>query len=139
MQLTAIPGIRNRVFKTILGELVSTLEIIIIRDPISKAMLRDMASLQFGDMVKAVVDVEAGLMAIGGELHSDEEAVLLDEGSRQSNLWGINLYPDKPSEEWIEFDSMINVRPSGGNRSRMVESGEIRKAITRIVQRLVED
>ena len=139
MQLTAIPGIRNRVFRTILGELVSTLEIIIIRDPISKAMLRDMASLQFGDMVKAVVDVEAGLMAIGGELHSDEEAVLLDEGSRKSNLWGINLYPDKPSEEWIEFNSMINVRPSGGNHSRMVESGEIRKAITRIVQRLVED
>ena len=102
-------------------------------------MLRDMASLQFGDMVKAVVDVEAGLMAIGGELHSDEEAVLLDEGSRKSNLWGINLYPDKPSEEWIEFNSMINVRPSGGNHSRMVESGEIRKAITRIVQRLVED
>ncbi len=139
MQLTAIPGIRNRVFKTILGELVSTLEIIIIRDPISKAMLQDMASIQFGDMVKAVVDVEAGMVAIGGELQSDEEAVLLDEGSRQSNLWGINLYPDKPSEEWIEFDSMINVRPSGGNRSRMVESGEIRKAITRIVQRLVED
>ena len=139
MQLTAIPGIRNRVFKTLLCELVPTLETIIIRDAISRAMLRDMASLQFGDMVKAVVDVEAGIMAIGGELHSDEEALLLDEGSRQSNLWGINLYPEKPSEEWIEFDSMINVRPSGGNRSRFVESGEIREAVTQIVQRLVED
>lgn len=98
-----------------------------------------MASLQFGDMIKAVVDLEVGMMAIGGELHSDEEAMLLDEGSRQSNLWGINLYPDKPSEEWIEFDSMINVRPSGGNRSRFVESGKIREAITQIIQRLVKD
>ena len=98
-----------------------------------------MAGLQFGDMVKAVVDVEAGIMAIGGELHSDEEAVLLDNGSRQANLWGINLYPEKPSDEWIEFDSMINVRPSVGNRSRFVESGEIREALTQIVQRLVED
>ena len=102
-------------------------------------MLRDMASVQFGDMVKAVVDVEAGIMAIGGELHSDAEAILLDNGSRQSNLWGINLYPEKPSEEWIEFNSMINVRPSGGNRSRFVESGEIREAVTQIVQRLVEN
>ena len=98
-----------------------------------------MAGRQFGDMVKAVVDVEAGIMAIGGELHADEEAMLLDEGSRRSNLWGINLYPEKPSEEWIEFDSMINVRPSGGNRSRYIESVEIRAAVTRIVQRLVED
>jgi hypothetical protein len=54
------------------------------------------------------------------------------------NLWGINLYPEKSTEEWIEFDSMINVRPSSGNRSRDVESTEIRKAVTMIVQRLVE-
>ena len=119
--------------------MVPTLEIIIVRDTIGRDMLRDMAGVQFGDMVKAVVDVEAGIMAIGGELHSDEEAMLLDNGSRQSNLWGINLYPEKPSDEWIEFDSMINVRPSGGNRSRFVESGEIREALTRIVQRLVKD
>ncbi len=115
------------------------MEIILVRDTIDRATLRDMASRQFGDMVKAVVDVEAGLMAIGGELHSDEEAILLDEGSRLSNLWGINLYPEKPSEEWIEFDSMINVCPSAGNRSRYVENAEIREAVTRIVQRLVKD
>ncbi|MCY4612814.1 MAG: DUF5674 family protein [Nitrospira sp.] len=137
--MTTIPGIRNRVFRTLLCELVPTLEIIIVRDTIGRAMLRDMAGLQFGDMVKAVVDVEAGIMAIGGELHSDEEAILLDAGSRQSNLWGINLYPEKPSEEWIEFDSMINVRPSQGNRSRFVGSGDIREAVSQIVQRLVED
>lgn len=138
-QLTTIPGIRNRVFKTLLGELGPTLEIIIVRDTISKSALRDMAGRQFGDMVKAVVDVEAGIMAIGGELHSDEEALLLDEGSRQSNLWGINLYPEKPSDEWIEFDSMINVRPSAGNHSRHIERMEIRDAVTQIVQQLVED
>ena len=120
-------------------ELVPTLEIIVVRETISRETLRDVAGRQFGDMVKAVVDVETGMMAIGGELHSDEEAVLLDEGSRQSNLWGINLYPEKPSDEWIEFDSMINVRPSADNRSRFVESGEIREALTRIVQRLVEE
>jgi Protein of unknown function (DUF5674) len=115
------------------------MEISIIRDAISKKSLREVASQQFGDMVKAVVDVEQGIMAISGELHSDEEAILLDKGSRQSNIWGINLYPDKPVEEWIEFDSMINVRPSGGNRSRYVESAEIREAIIGVVQKLVKD
>jgi hypothetical protein len=114
------------------------MEISIIRNAVTRESLREMARQQFGDMVKAVVDVEQAIMAIGGELHSDEEAMLLDHGSQQANLWGINLYPEKPAEEWIEFDSMINVRPSGGNRSRSVERAEVRDAVTRIIGRLVE-
>lgn len=113
------------------------MEIRVVRDTISRGELTEIAKQQFGDMVKAVVDVEQGIMAIGGELHSDEEAVLLDQGSAQRHLWGINIYPDKPLNEWIEFDSMINVRPSGGNRSRYVESSEMRETVTRIVNRLV--
>ena len=114
------------------------MDITIIRDAVTRHELNDMAKQQFGDMVKAVVDVEQGIMAIGGELHSDEEALLLDQGSVQKNLWGINLYPERPLPEWIEFDSMINVRPSGGNRSRYVESAEIRNTIITIVNRLVQ-
>ena len=60
-------------------------------------------------------------MAIGGELHSDEEALLLEDGSAQADIWGINRYPAKAGDSWIEFDSMFNVRPSQGNRSRRVE------------------
>ncbi len=114
------------------------MEIIIIRTNVTKANLIGMAQQQFGDMVKAVVDVDQGIMAIGGELHSDEEAVLLEQGALQKNLWGINLYPERPASEWIEFDSMINVRPSGGNRSRYVERAEIRDTVTAIVNRLVQ-
>lgn len=115
------------------------MEIRVVRDTVSRDELTEIAKQQFGDMVKAVVDVERGIMAIGGELHSDEEAVLLDQGAAQRHLWGINLYPDKPLDEWIEFDSMINVRPSAGNRSRYVESSEIQEAVTKIVNRLVGD
>ncbi len=115
------------------------MEIILVRASVTKAVLNTMAKQQFGDMVKAVVDIEQGIMAIGGELHSDEEALLLEQGSRQRNLWGINLYPEHPVSEWIEFDSMINVRPSGGNRSRHVERAEIREAVTAIVNQLVQD
>jgi hypothetical protein len=89
-------------------------------------------------MVKAVVDIQRGLMAIGGDLHSDEEAVRLEHGSEQRNLWGITLYPDKPVEEWIEFDSMINVRPSAGNRPRYVESPTVRDAVVSAVHKLVQ-
>ncbi len=108
------------------------MEIRVVRDTISRDELGEIAKQQFGDMVKAVVDVEQGIMVIAGELHSDEEAVLLDQGSAQRHLWGINLYPDKPLNEWIEFDSMINVRPSVGNHSRYVENQEIREEITRL-------
>lgn len=115
------------------------MEIVIVRTSVTKAALKAMAERQFGDMVKAVVDIDQGIMAIGGELHADEEAQLLEQGSLQTNLWGINIYPERPASEWIEFDSMINVRPSGGNRSRYVERPEIRDAVTAIVNRLVQN
>ena len=111
----------------------------IVRTPIARADLATLAARQFGDMVKAVVDIERGLMAVGGELHADDEAALMDDGSRQSDLWGINLYPGVDDAEWIEFDSMINVRPSQGNRSRDVENASAREAIRAVVSRLVAD
>ena len=99
--------------------------------------LKRMASDRFGDMVKAVVDVERGVMAVDAELHADQEASLIDEGSRQSDLWGINLYPDLDGEDFVEFDSMINLRPSQDNRSRGVEDQNLRARILSIVDSLV--
>ena len=99
--------------------------------------LAEMAQARFGDMVKAVVDVRRCVIAVSGELHSDEEALLLEDGSKQSDLWGINLYPGESGPDWIEFDSMINVRPSQRNRSRGVEDEGTRTAIRRIVDDLV--
>lgn len=97
-----------------------------------------MADGGFGDLVKAVVDVGAGILAVGGGLHADEEAILLDQGSAQGDLWGVNLYPaDHGSTAWIEFDSMINVRPAHGNRSRSVEDAALRDRIAEVVDRLV--
>jgi hypothetical protein len=111
----------------------------VVRDSIGRSELITLAQSQFGDMVKAVVDLRRGIMAIGGELHSDEEALLLDEGSAQADLWGVNLYPDEADEAWIEFDSMINVRPSQGNRSRAVEDPTAQEHIRRVVTSLVRD
>lgn len=110
----------------------------IVRDRISRERVDALVREFFGDMVKGVVDVGRGLLALGGELHSDQEAALLDDGSRQSDLWGINLYPEAPADGWIEFDSMINLRPSQGNRSRDVEDPSTREAIRQIVEARVE-
>ena len=109
----------------------------VIKNSISKAELTALAKGRFGELVKAVVDVEQEIMALNGELHSDEEALLLEEGSRQENLWGINIYPEKPEEQWVEFDSVINIRPRQGNNSRGVEDPAIQAKIKEIVKKRV--
>ena len=113
------------------------MEIKIIKDLISKEELRNIAENQFGDLVKAVIDVEKKIMAIGGELHADEETLLLQNGSRQENLWGINIYPNNSEENLVEFDSMINIRPSQNNKSRGVENLDIQRKIRDIVNKLI--
>ena len=97
-----------------------------------------MAAGGFGNLVKAVVDVDRELLALDAELHSDLEALLLENGSKQKNLWGINFYPEMKGDDLIEFDSMINVRPSQGNRSRSVDDPNIRKKIMAVVSKWVE-
>ena len=88
---------------------------------------------------RRVVDVDRRIMAVGGELHADEEAVLLEQGSEQRCLWGINIYPDVPRDDRVEFDSMINIRPAQGNPSRGVDDPATRDSILRIIEDLVED
>lgn len=113
------------------------MKIEIIRTPISKEKLSKAAKELFGDFVKAVVDIQRNIMAIGGELHADEEQVLMEDGSRQEDVWGINLWVDKNTDDWIEFNSMINVRPSQGNRTRGIDDNGIKTKIRAIVEQLV--
>ncbi len=101
----------------------------------SLSELKKMSENFFGNMVKAVIDIEKKLIAVDAELHSDLEAFLLEDGSKQRNLWGINFYPEE--KELVEFDSMINIRPSQNNSSRGVESELIRKEILEIIEKQV--
>jgi len=109
-----------------------------ISRPITRGRLKELAEQSFGEMIKAVVDCRRRVMVVGGELHADEEQLLLDDGSTQADLWGINLYPADLSEDWIEFGSMINVRPAQGNSSRGVESEQTRAMIRSIVLELIQ-
>ncbi len=110
----------------------------IVKDKVNIEELKELAQEMFGNLVKAVVDIEQEIMAIGGELHADENALLLENGSKQQNLWGINIYPEIPGDNFIEFDSVINLRPTQNNRSQGVDDPEIRAKIIKTVNKLVE-
>lgn len=109
----------------------------ILIKPIRVEELKKIAKIKFGNFVKAVVDIEKEIMIVGGELHSDEESQLLKQGSKQQNLWGINLYPDLTGDDFIEYDSMINVRPNMDNLSRNVENKKVRDRIAKIINSLI--
>ena len=112
---------------------------IILERPISRAELKDYAANTFGDMIKCVADVDKGLLAIDADLHADLERLLLENGSQQTSLWGFNLYPDETGEDFIEYDSLINIRSWQGNPSRDVLDQEVRGKIVNIVDKFITE
>jgi hypothetical protein len=107
----------------------------IVTAALSLEELKQIAGNLFGDMVKGVVDVDRQLLAVDAELHSDLEALLLENGSDPESLWGINIYPEIAGDDFIEFDSLINIRPSEGNSSRGVKDESVRRKISDIVKK----
>lgn len=112
------------------------MEIRIIDQPISNDELRAFLGNPFSDMVKFVVDIEKEVIALGGSMHADAETVLLQNGFKQKDIWGANIYPDK-KEDPIEYESLINIRPADGNRSLVVQDQNIRNKIQQIVKKLI--
>ena len=111
-----------------------------IVDTITLAELRPMADRMYGTIVKADVDIAKKIVVIDMDMHADGEAYLLERGSRQTDLWGINLYPDKfGTDEFIEFDSMINIRPPQNNSSRDVLNPAVRQQIIDIIAGVVRE
>ena len=112
---------------------------IILEHPISRAELKKYAANTFGDMIKCVADVEKGLLAIDADLHADLERLLLENGSEQASLWGFNLYPDEMGDDFIEYDSLINIRSWQGNPSRDVLDKDVRERIASIVSKFITE
>lgn len=111
--------------------------IVILGDRIASDELRRLVERFFVDMVKIVVDIERGVAAVGGELHADAETMLLEEGSRQENLWGANYYPGRGATDCLEYTALINIRPSHGNRSMEIQDAAVRERLRDIVGRLI--
>ncbi|MBI5645086.1 hypothetical protein HY970_03225 [Candidatus Kaiserbacteria bacterium] len=106
----------------------------------SRLELQELANERFGDLVKAAIDIKQGIIALGSELHADAEAELIEkEGSMREDIWGINLYPAEKGEAFLEYDSMINLKPASGNRTRGVDDETTRTKIQLLVERMVEN
>jgi len=104
----------------------------IVRDKVALDELKEMSKKMHYNLVKVVVDVERHIMAVDAGMHADAETLLLEDGSLQENLWGINIYPYEPIDTWIEFYSTINMRPSYGNRTRGVDDMRTQQMIKKI-------
>ena len=111
----------------------------IVKNSISHAELKALAHEQYGDIIKAVVDVGQEIMGVGGELHVDIQSLLIEkENSQAQDTWGINLYLEKTEDDFVEFDSMINLKPLLNNKTRNVEDVGIQKNIREIVAKLIK-
>jgi uncharacterized protein DUF5674 len=107
-------------------------DIVVVDRKIEPAELARLVKLFFDDMVKYVVDVERRVAAVGGELHADAEQLLLETGSRPTDLWGANYYPGRGQSDCIEYTSLINIRPAQGNRSMLIGEEAIRERVREI-------
>ncbi len=113
--------------------------IIILDQKISPDLLRSLCDEVFTSFVKFVADTNQGLLAVGGDMHVDAEQVLLENGSRQSDLWGGNFYPDETPAKRVEFTSFINIRPRDGNSSMEIQDEALKNEISSLCSKLLLD
>lgn len=107
--------------------------ILVITKKATQEELQQMAE-DFGGYIKVVIDIKRGVLAGGGKRHVEDEQKLLEFGSKQENLWGGGL--DLESRE-IDYNSMINIRPSQNNLSRDIMSQEVRAKFDSIIKKLL--
>ncbi len=104
--------------------------VVLIKDKVTNEDLKQ-AREEHLDYIKIEVDVKSGLMAIGGEWHADGEKVLLENGSKQENVWGGGLVQ---SSGQLDFNSLINTKPKQGNNSQEILDQKIREKFTKVVK-----
>ena len=109
----------------------------ILTEPVTKEDLINTSEHFIDDnVIKAAVDVARELIAVDAPMHYECEQLLLEDGSKQTDIWGINLYLDEDDiDDIVEFDSMINIRPSENNRTRSVEDSTIQAKIKQVVSK----
>ena len=112
----------------------------ILDKPITKsALIQSSTNFIDENTIKGAVDIKRGLLAVDSPMHYDCEQLLIEDGSDQYDIWGINLYLDEDDiDDLVEFDSMINIRPAQGNRSRSVEDPAIQSQIKSIISKWIQ-
>ena len=109
----------------------------IVRDRISSAEAKEIGKEFYTEMVKGVVDIERGIIALGGEYHMDSNTVLVEDGSEQKNVWGFNFYPDKIGDDRVEYKALVNIRPLYGNTVMEIQNEDLKTAMKEIIEKLI--
>ncbi len=107
--------------------------IYLLRERATKEQINEMLDT-LNSYIKLAVDIEKGILAGGGELHADCEAILLENGSRQIDIWGADWYP---LTQEVGYESLINIRPRQNNRSMEIQDPVIRTRVAQIVEQLL--
>ena len=105
----------------------------IVEDKITLGEIREIAKEFYVSMIKGVVDIEKEIVAFGGEYHADANEILIENGSLQSDVWGFNIYFERPKDSWIEYVSLINIRPQANNLEMEIKDKDIRKRMKTII------
>ena len=113
------------------------MDIRIVKEPISRSVVSEIAKEFYSNMVKGVADIKRDIIALGGEWHSDANKVLMADGAEQNDVWGFNFYLDRPKEEEIEYVALINIRPALGNGDMYIEDAETRNKIKAVLDKLI--
>ena len=109
------------------------MDIIIVEGEISLEKLKELAKKFYGDMIKGVVDIEKEIVAFGGEYHIDANTLITENGSEQKNVWGFNVHFNRPRDFWIEYNSLINIRPLAKNNHTDVQDNSIKEKMKQII------
>ncbi len=112
----------------------------VITDEISTDEVRKIAKEFYTTMIKGVVDIEREIIVLGGEYHMDANVVLLEKGSKQKDVWGFNINLNEPSDsdQWIEYISLINIRPLQNNRSMEIQDENIKRKVRHIITKKIK-
>ncbi len=110
----------------------------ILEKPVSMDYVRELAVEWYGTMIKGTVDIAKNKVAIGGKYHVESCELLVEGGGDHTNVWGFNIRFEEDQNGILEFDSLVNIKPSLGNKSRSVENPEIIKKATEIIHSWIQ-
>ena len=110
----------------------------ILENKINIEEVKKMADFWYGTMIKGTVDIEGERVALGGDYHIESSEMLINTGSKFENVWGFNIRFEENPEGVLEFDSMVNIKPNLGNRSRSINNEEIVKKAIGIIYKFID-
>lgn len=110
----------------------------ILDQKINMKEVKELADFWYGTMIKGCVDIEQGRVALGGDYHIESSELLTDNDSRFEDVWGFNIRFEENPDGVLEFDSMVNIKPNFGNRSRGIHNEEILEKARAVIYKFIE-